>query len=222
MPFPTELLSPNEKVALDLRPHWWFIAPAAAYLAIAAIIGILVLGNTDSDGVGGGVRFVVGIAVLITLGYFAIRLAKWTSTNFVVTDERVISRSGLVAKKGIEIPLDRINTVFFSQRFFERLIGAGDLGIESAGEGGRENFSDVRKPAKVQAEIYRQKEALEAAQHSRLGESIANSMQKAQPAAAPASVSIPEQIEQLDRLRKSGALTEDEFQLKKAELLRRL
>ena len=54
MPFPTELLSPNEKVALDLRPHWWFIAPAAAYLAIAAIIGILVLGNTDSDGVGVG------------------------------------------------------------------------------------------------------------------------------------------------------------------------
>jgi hypothetical protein len=73
----------------------------------------------------------------------------------------------------------------------------------------------------VQQEIYRQKEALEAAQHSRLGASIAASMQQAQPAAAPTH-SIPDQIEQLDRLRKSGALTEDEFQLKKAELLRRL
>ena len=140
----------------------------------------------------------------------------------MVTDERVISRSGVVAKKGIEIPLDRINTVFFNQSFFERLIGAGDLGIESAGEGGRENFSDVRKPALVQQEIYRQKEALEAAQHSRLGESIADSMQQGATSCRAASVSIPEQIEQLDRLRKSGALTEDEFQLKKAELLRRL
>ena len=63
----------------------------------------------------------------------------------------MISRSGVVAKTGIEIPLDRINTVFFNQSFFERIIGAGDLGIESAGEGGRENFSDVRKPALVQA-----------------------------------------------------------------------
>ena len=221
MPFPKELLSQDEKVALDLRPHWWYIAPAAAYLAIAAIVGIFVL-SMDDDTTGVGVlRFLVGIGVLITLGYFAITYAKWSTTNFVVTNERVISRSGVVAKKGIEIPLDRINTVFFHQSFFERLIGAGDLGIESAGEGGRENFSDVRKPSLVQQEIYRQKEVLEAAQHSRLGASIAASMQQGQPA-APAAASIPDQIEALDRLRKSGALTEDEFQLKKAELLRRL
>lgn len=221
MPFPRELLSQNEKVALDLRPHWWYIAPASAYLAVAAIVGILVLAWTD-DGKGfdGVLRFLVGIAVLVTLGNFAITYAKWHTTNFVVTDERVISRSGVVAKKGIEIPLDRINTVFFHQSFFERLIGAGDLGIESAGEGGREDFHDIRKPALVQQEIYRQKEVLEASQHSRLGASIAASMQLPQP--APPSFSIPDQIEQLDRLRKAGAITEDEFQLKKAELLRRL
>jgi uncharacterized membrane protein YdbT with pleckstrin-like domain len=221
MPFPKELLSHDEKIALDLRPHWWYIAPAAAYLVIAVIVGILVLTNTDSGGVGGALRFIVGIGVLITLGYFAITYAKWSTTNFVVTNERVISRSGVVAKKGIEIPLDRINTVFFHQSFFERLIGAGDLGIESAGEGGRENFHDVRKPSLVQQEIYRQKEVLESAQHSRLGASIAASMQQGQPTPSGA-VSIPDQIEQLDRLRRSGALTEDEFQLKKAELLRRL
>ena len=219
MPFPKELLSQDEKVALDLRPHWWYIAPAAAYLAIAAIVGILALAG-DENAFLNALKFLAGIAVLITLANFAIRYAKWQTTNFVVTDERVISRSGVVAKKGIEIPLDRINTVFFHQSFFERLIGAGDLGIESAGEGGRENFSDVRKPALVQQEIYRQKEVLEGAQHSRLGASIAASIQQAQPAAP--TFSIPDQIEQLDRLRKSGALTEDEFQLKKAELLRRL
>jgi len=221
MPFPKELLSQDEQVALDLRPHWWYIAPAAAYLAVAAIVGILVLINAGDNGAWDALKFIAGIAVLITLGNFAVRYAKWATTNFVVTNERVISRSGVVAKKGIEIPHDRINTVFFHQSFFERLIGAGDLGIESAGEGGRENFADVRKPALVQQEIYRQKEALEAAQHSRLGASIAASMQQAQPAAAPTH-SIPDQIEQLDRLRKSGAITEDEFQLKKAELLRRL
>ena len=220
MPFPRELLSQDEKVALDLRPHWWYIAPAAVYLAIAAIIGIFVLVNAGDSTGWDALKFLVGIAVLVTLGNFAVSYAKWATTNFVVTNERVISRSGVVAKKGIEIPHDRINTVFFHQSFFERLIGAGDLGIESAGEGGRENFADVRRPSFVQQEIYRQKEALEAAQHSRLGASIAASMQQGQPAVT--GHSIPEQIEQLDRLRKSGAITEDEFQLKKAELLRRL
>jgi uncharacterized membrane protein YdbT with pleckstrin-like domain len=220
MPFPKELLSQNEKVALDLRPHWWYIAPAAAYLALAAIVGIFVLTQAGDNTAWDALKFLSGIGVLVALVYFAARYAKWSTTNFVVTDERVISRSGVVAKKGIEIPLDRVNTVFFHQSFFERLIGAGDLGIESAGEGGRENFHDVRKPSLVQQEIYRQKEVLEASQHSRLGASIAASMQQAQPTAG--GPSIPDQIEQLDRLRKSGALTEDEFQLKKAELLRRL
>ena len=222
MPFPKELLSQNEKVALDLRPHWWYIAPAAAYLALAAIVGIFVLTRAGDNAAWDALKFLSGIGVLVALVYFAARYAKWATTNFVVTDERVISRSGVVAKKGIEIPLDRVNTVFFHQSFFERLIGAGDLGIESAGEGGRENFHDVRKPSLVQQEIYRQKEVLEASQHSRLGASIAASMQQAQPVAGGAGPSIPDQIEQLDRLRKSGALTEDEFQLKKAELLRRL
>ena len=84
---------------------------------------------------------------------------KWTSENFVVTTERVIHRSGVVAKSGIEIPLDRINTVFFNQSLFERLLGAGDLGVESAGEGGQQTFAAVRKPNLVQQEIYRAMEA---------------------------------------------------------------
>jgi uncharacterized membrane protein YdbT with pleckstrin-like domain len=126
----------------------------------------------------------------------------------------------VVAKKGIEIPLDRINTVFFNQGFFERILGAGDLGIESAGEGGRQTFTDIRKPSLVQQEIYRQKEALEGRRVTQMGQSIAAQFPQQQPATP--SASIPEQIEHLDRLRRSGAITEDEFQSKKSELLRRL
>jgi len=220
MPFPKEMLSKDEKVALDLRPHWWFIAPASVYLAGAAIIGLLVLVKGGDNTAWQILKTVVAILLLVAVVYFGVRYSKWTSTNFVVTNERVIVRSGFFAKKGVEIPLDRINTVFFNQSFFERIIGAGDLGIESAGESGRENFSDVRKPNHVQQEIYRQKEFFEHAQRAALGQTIASSM--AQSAPPPAPPSITDQIEQLDRLRKSGAISEEEFQTKKAELLRRL
>jgi len=51
-------------------------------------------------------------------------------------------------------------------------------------------------------------------------------MAEAQAAAAtastPRSLSIPEQIEQLDQLRIRGVITESEFQLKKADLLNRM
>jgi uncharacterized membrane protein YdbT with pleckstrin-like domain len=219
VPFPRELLSDDEQLVLDLRPHWWYIAPASAYLAIAAFIGLLVWLYVDGS-FGDFLGFISGIALLVALGYFAIQYTRWATTNFVVTNERVISRSGVVAKKGIEIPLDRINTVFFNQGFFERILGAGDLGIESAGEGGRQTFTDIRKPSLVQQEIYRQKEALEGRRVTQMGQSIAAQFPQQQPATP--SASIPEQIEHLDRLRRSGAITEDEFQSKKSELLRRL
>jgi membrane protein YdbS with pleckstrin-like domain len=230
VPFPPELLTDDEELVLDLRPHWWYIAPASVYLAVAFIVGLLVW--TSVDGTFGDVLgFVVGIALLVALGYFAYRFSRWSSTNFVVTNERVVSRSGVVAKRGIEIPLDRINTVFFSQSFFERIIGAGDLGIESAGEGGRETFSDIRKPSQVQHEIYRQKERFEQRRMTQMGQSIAAAHQfpithyppqGQAPAAGGYTGSIPEQIEHLDRLRRSGAITEAEFQAKKTELLGRL
>ncbi len=157
----------------------------------------------------------VGLWVLAALVWFGVMYLRWTTTNFVVTSERVISRSGIVAKQGIEIPLDRINTVFFNQSLFERVIGAGDLGIESAGEGGRQTFTDIRRPNLVQNEIYRQVEGLETRRLQRMG-------QAASAGAAPTELSIPEQIEKLDQLRRQGVVTEEEFQAKKRDLLDRM
>ncbi len=219
MPFPKNLLTDDEELVLDLRPHWWYVAPAGAYLAVALIIGLYVwLGGGDNTA-WKALGFVVGIAILVAVANFVQRYARWTTTNFVVTNERLIARRGVIAKRGIEIPLDRINTVFFNQSFFERIIGAGDLGVESAGEGGRETFSDIRKPNLVQHEIYRQKENFEKRRMVQMGQTFAANVPQA---AAPSAASIPEQIEQLDRLRRAGTITEDEFQAKKADLLRRM
>src|SRR3954453_13615745 len=128
---------------------------STAALVGSIVVALALLAYFDVD----VLKYGGALLVLFCLGWFAVRYAKWTSTQFVVTTERVIHREGIVAKKGVEIPLERINTVFFNQSIFERMLGAGDLGIESAGERGSETFSDVRKPSIVQNEIYRQMEA---------------------------------------------------------------
>ncbi len=212
MPFPTNLLTDDEDLVLDLRPHWWYLAPSGALLAVLVVLGLAALIGDWAD----ALKVILGILVLGALAWFGIIYLKWTTTNFVVTSERVISRSGIVAKHGIEIPLDRLNTVFFNQSLFERIIGAGDLGIESAGEGGRQTFTDIRKPSLVQNEIYRQVEGLETRKLQRLGRAAAAGT------APPPQASIPEQIEQLDRLRREGVLTDEEFTSKKRELLDRM
>ena len=215
MPFPKNLLTDEEELILDLRPHWWYLAPAASVLFVAVVLGLVALVNDWPS----AIKFISGVLVLGTLAYFGIQYSRWTTTNFAVTTERVISRTGVVAKKGIEIPLDRINTVFFSQSLFERLIGAGDLGIESAGEGGRQTFSNIRKPNLVQNEIYRQKEGYEDRRLFKLSNAATAASASSPP---PATASIPEQIEKLDQLRRQGVLSDEEFEAKKRELLDRM
>ena len=80
-------------------------------------------------------------------------------TYFVVTSRRVIYRSGVISKRGVEIPLERINNINFHQRLIDRIIGAGDLDIESAGKDGQSHFDFIRHPDGVQHEIYRQMES---------------------------------------------------------------
>ena len=79
-------------------------------------------------------------------------------TYFVVTSRRVIYRTGVLSKRGVEIPLERINNINFHQRIIDRIIGAGDLDIESAGKDGQSHFDFIRHPDGVQHEIYRQME----------------------------------------------------------------
>ena len=45
MAFPKHLLTEDEDLVLDLRPHWWFLAPAGALLALVTLLGGLVLVN---------------------------------------------------------------------------------------------------------------------------------------------------------------------------------
>ena len=204
MAFPTKLLNEREEIVLDLRPHWLFLfGPAAAVVAAgAAAIAFLVVDLHDYV-------FLASLgAVVLAVLWLMGRWAKWVTTNFVVTTDRLIYRSGVVAKRGMEIPLERVNNIAFNQSVRDRLLRCGDLLIESAGESGQQKFTDIAKPSQVQNEIYRQMEASVARDADRM--------------AGRRELSIPEQIEKLDELRSRGVISQAEFEAKKAQLLDRL
>ncbi|HEX4979312.1 MAG TPA: PH domain-containing protein [Acidimicrobiales bacterium] len=204
MAFPPKLLNQDEEIVLDLRPHWWFFVGPAFWLVVAvgATLVVAILDLPDW-------LWLAGLAASTgTLLWLLVRLARWTTTQFVVTTERLIAREGVIAKKGKEIPLERINDITFNQTVRERLMGAGDLMIQSGGELGQQHFSNIRRPAIVQGEIYRQIEAAAARDADRI--------------AGRREPSIPEQIEKLDELRQRGVLSQAEFDAKKAQLLDRM
>jgi uncharacterized membrane protein YdbT with pleckstrin-like domain len=212
MPYPKKLLNEGEEVALDLRPHWWFFAKHIAsgiilFLVIAVIV-VGLRGNPEKF-----LSIAWGLVALIWAVWLVTRYLNWNFTHFVVTSDRVIYRTGVLAKHGVEIPMERINNINFHQGIWERVIGAGDLEIESAGKDGQSKFNDIWHPDGVQQEVYRQMEANARKRASWHGQGVA--------AAAPAA-SIPDQINQLAQLRDQGHITQDEFEAKKAQLLERM
>jgi len=214
MPYPKDLIQDGETLALDLRPHWWYFS-RNIFTGIPLFILLVIVLNVDDDNVKKYVGWILGIIVILWAGWLVLKYLQWTMTYFVVTSRRVIYRTGVLSKRGVEIPLERVNNINFHQRIIDRIIGAGDLDIESAGKDGQSHFDFIRHPDGVQHEVYRQMEA--------------RNMPVAMVQQAPAVVSpgqsgtaVPEQIEQLARLRDQGHITDAEFEAKKAELLGRM
>ena len=197
MAYPTRLLSPGERVETEFRPHWKVLIAPVALLVLSIVIAFVVASSLD------GTLGWLGPIVAIVLGLLAGAKAwfNWLFTKYIITNERLIIREGLVARKGKEIPLERIDNVSFSQTVGERILRSGDLIIESAGEGGQSRYTDIPKPEDTQSMIYQIREARMMALEGKAGSSPAD------------------EIEKLSRLWKDGILTDEEFEAKKRRLL---
>jgi membrane protein YdbS with pleckstrin-like domain len=211
MPYPRKLLNDYETVALDVHPHWWYFVEAAFALLAAIALGIIVLA-LDAES---WLKWLALILIAISALWLLARYVRWATTNFVITSDRVIFRHGVFAKSGIEIPLERVNSVHFNQGIIERILGAGDLLIESGAEGGQQRFTDVRNPDRVQNLIHSQMELNEDRMYGR----VSRDGTPANPLAASAPLDLPSQLEKLEAMRDRGTLTPEEFEAQKRRLL---
>jgi uncharacterized membrane protein YdbT with pleckstrin-like domain len=203
--FPRRLLIEGEELVLDLRPHPIALARAILVTVLIAVAWGLALPRLPDAG--HDVLFwTVIVAGIVGFVLWPVRdTIRFLTSHFVVTSDRVIHRQGWIAKSSMEIPLEAVNDVRFQQGVFERVIGAGDLIIESAGERGRQVFEDIREPEHVQKTIYEQGERN---QH--------RMFQGRSGASAPSATT---ELERLADLRARGVLTEEEFQAQKRKIL---
>jgi uncharacterized membrane protein YdbT with pleckstrin-like domain len=227
MAFPRRLLADHEDLLLDLRPHWVGLAWPAAQTVLALIVYFAAQIYTPEGWPGWVLYGELGLLMLFLLAYPLRHVIAWVTSHFVLTTDRLIRREGWFAKKSMEMPLERINDVKFSQSIFERMIGAGDLVIESAGEHGQEVFPNIRHPEDVQKRIYQASEHNQNRMMSPGGGVAGHSTERLEEFRTTETVNrdavrAPQTVEALERLadlRERGVINEAEFQEEKARIL---
>ncbi len=145
MAYPEKILANDEKVVESLHPHWITLVPATLWLmAICAAAGFGI-GYAPSSGTAHQ-AFVIAIVVVALILLTWLTFAPWIgwrTTHYIFTTHRVLIRRGVFRHVGRDVPLQRINDVGFSQSLWDRIVRAGTLTIESAGEHGQEDLNNV-------------------------------------------------------------------------------
>lgn len=200
MRYPRRLLTDDEEVLAQFRPHWRvLVAPLLWAMLLAAAGGVALAALEPPMG-----AWVAAGAVPLWLLLSGRAVVRWWSTTYVLTTERIIVRRGVLARSGTEIPLENIVNVLYAQRLLERLLGYGDLLIESAGSQGQSRLADIPDPQGMQAEIYRAREARTLHFSSQGGRGRPD---------------VVDRLERLADLWERGHLSDEEFEASKRRLL---
>ncbi|CUU54462.1 PH domain-containing protein [Parafrankia irregularis] len=154
MAFPDDVLTDDEEVVLHLHPHWGsLVVPVLSVVTALALMTLGVFFVPDNFA-REALQYLVLALGLAAIGYFGVApWLRWITTHFVFTTERLIIREGVVNHTGRDIPLVWLSNVSWDQSLPDRLVGAGTLSIESAGQRGPIILTHVPRVEEVYATL---------------------------------------------------------------------
>lgn len=161
MAYPDKILADDEQVVESLHPHWITLVPATLWFLVICVAVGFGIGYAPDHGTW-RLPALVGIVVvaLVLLGRLSfVPWIRWRSTHYVFTTHRVLIRRGVLRHTGRDISLQRINDVGFTQSLWDRIVKAGTLTIESAGEHGQESLENIPNSEMQQQRLNRLIEA---------------------------------------------------------------
>jgi uncharacterized membrane protein YdbT with pleckstrin-like domain len=203
MGYPKRLLSEGEEIVREFRPHWrMLVIPLVWTLLLAAAVVLTWIFPPEQGWFDWGVTGIVAVAWLV-LGLYP--LISWYFTLYVLTNERLIARSGVLARHGLEIPLEQINDITFTQTILERILRSGDLLIESAGTQGQSRFSNIPEPEEFHSLLYRVREDRTMA------------LEGVKP--VPQGNDSVSRLERLAQLQRDGMISREEYEEQKKKIL---
>lgn len=143
-------LTDGETVVVDTRTHWKAILWPAIVLIVtlaAAVYVTTLVGNKYA-------RWIVWIIAVAVLVVWSVKpFLEWLTATYTITTKRLITREGLIARRGHDIPLLRISDVAYDMGPIDRVLGCGTLVISDASTHGQVELHDIPDVETVQHQL---------------------------------------------------------------------
>ncbi len=207
------LMGQNERMLYLTRQHWIVLLPRILLDGVLAI-AIVVLSLVAAPFVM-GLSVFINVLLLLPLIHFLMKFFVWVNEVYIITNRRVVQVEGVVNKHVIDSSLEKVNDVVLTQSVVGRALNYGNVEILTGSEIG------VNLLEKIQGPVVFKTTMLNAKEH--LGQLDAfDSRVRVVTSEAPTAGDVPELIGELDELRQKGVISQEEFELKKKELLSRI
>jgi len=135
----------GEHVVFRTRLHWLLFTGPVLFIVIVLLPAAWLLSSGTwflASGTWGGYAWVpIGLAALILVATFI----KRQSSDFAVTNKRVMMKVGVFSTRSIELLLNKIEAIAVEQTLLGRMFGYGDIVITGSG-GTKEAFSRIQSP----------------------------------------------------------------------------
>jgi hypothetical protein len=239
-----KLLADGERVVLRTRQHWLatIVEGRMPWAIFIASVVLLFLTSALSLQVPRLIfQWIAAVLLVVSLLWLLVIYVSWWSEDYLVTNRRVLKVEGILRKRSADSSLEKINDAVLEQSVLGRMFGYGDLDILTAAETSVDQYRMLAGAPQFKRTMLDEKHALEeeflrvpapplrAAPQMQVA-TLAAPVAAAPPPAAPAEPAaksmsadeITRALGDLADLRDRGAISLDDYEAKKQDLLGRL
>ncbi len=145
-------LMDGERIVYRARLHRMIFVPPLALALLGAIAAIWIHARFEDPQTAGvvGVSFLI-VAVLVAFP----RFIRYVTSEFAVTNKRVIVKVGLVQRHTLELVLAKVETIGVEQSVLGRILNYGTIIVTGTG-GTNEPFKDIARPLQFREQVQTQ------------------------------------------------------------------
>lgn len=206
-------LKKDEKVLLIIRHHWLKLLGAFGIWFLIVLL-ILWLANTSESVTTSGALVIILIAAIYPLWVYL----NWVHNIWAVTNLRVIDEGGFFTRYAKESPLDKINNIEYDQSFWGRILGYGNVDIQTAAEMGETSYIMIHHPKLLKDTITHAQEESKVRQANNQAQQLAKAIAE-NTGSRPSQVMIADELHKLFELMQKGAISQEEYIAQKNKLM---